>query len=87
MSVFSSHGEKLRTFGTRSSGEGEFKGPTVVALGREGNLVVAEVRIWYLDTVISHISHIQFIVASIVAMQCHRFYQTAVVHSLDCQQL
>ena len=37
VSVFSTRGEKLRSFGTRDSGQGQFTQPTGVAVDGEGN--------------------------------------------------
>ena len=41
-SVFSPSGKKLRSFGTRGSGRGEFIDPRGVAMDREGNILVAD---------------------------------------------
>ena len=40
VSVFSPNGEKLRSFGTRGSGQGQFKYPYGVAVDGEGNILV-----------------------------------------------
>ena len=40
VSVFSPNGEKLRSFGTRGSGQGQFKYPFGVAVDGEGNILV-----------------------------------------------
>ena len=42
VSVFSPSGEKLRTFGTRGSGQGQFQSPRGVAVDDEGNILVAD---------------------------------------------
>ena len=42
VSAFSPCGEKLRSFGTPCYCEGQFKGPTGLAVDGEGNLVVAD---------------------------------------------
>ena len=42
VSVFSLSGEKLRSFGTRGSGQGQFDGPRGVAVDGEGNIFVAD---------------------------------------------
>ena len=42
VSVFSPSGEKLRTFGTRGSGQGQFKYPRGVAVDDEWNIFVAD---------------------------------------------
>ena len=42
VSVFSPSGEKLLTFGTRGSGEGQFKNPRGVAVDGEWNILVAD---------------------------------------------
>ena len=42
VSVFSLHGEKLRSFGTHGSGQGQFKYPLGVAVDGEGNILVAD---------------------------------------------
>ena len=42
VSVFSPSGEKLRTFGTRGSGQGQFKYPRGVAVDDEWNILVAD---------------------------------------------
>ncbi len=42
MSIFSSSGKKLRSFGTRGSGQGQFKEPCGVAVDSEGNILVAD---------------------------------------------
>ena len=42
VSVFSPNGEKLRSFGTRGSGQGQFKYPYGVAVDGEGNILVAD---------------------------------------------
>ena len=44
VSVFSPSGEKLRSFGTRGSGQGQFDIPYGVAVGGEGNILVADFR-------------------------------------------
>ena len=41
-SVFSPSGEKLRSFGTYGSGEGQFKNPFGVAVDGERNILVAD---------------------------------------------
>ena len=41
-SVFSSRGKKLRTFGNRGSGQGQFKEPCGVAVDGEGNILVVD---------------------------------------------
>ena len=42
VSVFSPFGEKLRSFGSHGSGEGQFKEPRGVAVDGEGNILVAD---------------------------------------------
>ena len=42
VSVFSVTGEKLRSFGTHGSGEGQLKDPRGVAVDAEGNILVAD---------------------------------------------
>ena len=42
VSVFSASGEKLRSFGTRGSGQGQFVAPAGVAVDGEGNILVAD---------------------------------------------
>ena len=42
VSVFSPNGEKLRSFGTRGSGQGQFYRPSGVAVDGEGNILVAD---------------------------------------------
>ncbi len=42
ISVFNTGGEKLRSFGSFGSGEGEFKYPSGVALDGEGSIIVAD---------------------------------------------
>ena len=42
VSVFSPSGKKLRTFGTRGSGQGQFSAPRGVALDGEWNILVAD---------------------------------------------
>ena len=42
VSVFSPNGEKLRSFGTLGSGQGQFKYPYGVAVDGEGNILVAD---------------------------------------------
>ena len=42
VSVFSPNGEKLRSFGTWGSGQGQFKNPCGVAVDGEGNTLVAD---------------------------------------------
>ena len=42
VSVFSPRGEKLRSFGTRGSGQGQSRYPTGVAVDGEGNILVAD---------------------------------------------
>ena len=42
VSVFSPSGEKLRTFGTRGSGQGQFRSPSGVAVDDEWNIFVAD---------------------------------------------
>ena len=42
VSLFSSNGEKLRSFGTHGSGQGQFKYPYGVAVDHEGNIQVAD---------------------------------------------
>ena len=42
VSVFSTGGEKLRSFGTYGSGQGQFQHPTGVAVDGEGNILVAD---------------------------------------------
>ena len=41
VSVFSTSGKKLRSFGTRGSGQGQFDSPCGVAVDGEGNILVA----------------------------------------------
>ena len=43
--MFSVSGEKLRSFGTPGSGEGELKYPCGVAVDAEGNILVADITI------------------------------------------
>ncbi len=40
--VFNSHAEKLLSFGTRGSGEGQFQGPLGIAVDNQGNILVAD---------------------------------------------
>ncbi len=42
VSIFSSDGKKLRSFGTRGSDKGQFKSPRGVAVDGEGNILVAD---------------------------------------------
>ena len=42
VSVFSASGEKLRSFGSRGSGQGQFEGPSGVAVDGEGNILTAD---------------------------------------------
>ena len=42
VSVFSPSGDKLRSFGTEGSGQGQFMGPCGVAVDGEGNILVAD---------------------------------------------
>ena len=42
VSVFSPSGYKLRSFGTRGSGQGQFEGPRGVAVDGEGNILIAD---------------------------------------------
>ena len=42
VSVFSSSGDKLRSFGTKGSGQGQFMHPRGVAVDGEGNILVAD---------------------------------------------
>ena len=42
ISVFSPSGDKLRSFGTKGSGQGQFMGPYGVAVDGEGNILVAD---------------------------------------------
>ena len=44
VSVFSPSGEKLRSFGSRGSGQGQFEGPCGVTVDGEGNILVADNR-------------------------------------------
>ena len=44
ISVFSPSGEKLRSFGTHGSGQGQFKYPSGVEVDGEGNILVADIR-------------------------------------------
>ena len=44
VSVFSPNGEKLRSFGTHGSGQGQFKYPSGVEVDGEGNILVADIR-------------------------------------------
>ncbi len=43
VSIFSSSGEKLLSFGTRGSGQGQFISPCGVAVDSEGNILVADI--------------------------------------------
>ncbi len=42
VSIFSSSGERLRSFGTYGSGQGQFINPCGVAVDGEGNILVAD---------------------------------------------
>ena len=42
VSVFSPSGEKLRSFGTKGSGQGQFNWPSCVTVDGEGNILVAD---------------------------------------------
>ena len=42
VSMFSPSGDKLRSFGTKGSGQGQFMGPRGVAVDGEGNILVAD---------------------------------------------
>ena len=42
VSIFSSNGDKIRTFGTRGSGQGQFEHPRGVAVDDDGNIFVAD---------------------------------------------
>ena len=42
ISVYSQSGEKLRSFGSYGSGQGQFKGPRGVAVDDDGNILVAD---------------------------------------------
>ena len=42
ISVFTASGEKLQSFGTRGSGQGQFEDPNGVAVDGEGNIFVAD---------------------------------------------
>ena len=42
VSVFSPSGEKIRSFGTRGSGQGQFKRPCSVAIDSEGDILVTD---------------------------------------------
>ena len=42
VSVFSPNGDKLRSFGTKGSGQGQFMHPSGVAVDGEGNILVAD---------------------------------------------
>ena len=42
VSVFSASGEKLRSFGSRGSGQGQFLSPVGVAVDGEGNILIAD---------------------------------------------
>ena len=44
VSVFSPGGEKLRSFGTRGSGEGQFQHPCGVAVDGQGNILVTDLN-------------------------------------------
>ena len=42
ISIFSPSGEKIRTFGSKGSAQGQFKGPCGVAVDGDGNILVVD---------------------------------------------